>query len=233
MFNQAREGLFKLNNKNIAIILLISSLSVIYDFAVILNIASFFGVERLYNNSGTNDLEDFVFFLAATVFIAVITPLYEEFVFRYFLTKKNPTFYLSVITPLFIAISTISALLIPTSSISIILFLVWIVLFIGFRFLSRKFSEIKINNITYSFAIIFSTLVFCWLHASRYKIFDNPLQLIKTLSYITIQYLPISLFFTFIRLKFQEGFKASLFAHMISNLVVMILLFISLYIIGV
>lgn len=216
---------FNLNNKNYIIFLFTTILLMVYNFFIVAKLTEFFQLKSLSVKTSNNYYDDFTF-VVIFIFIGLLGPIYEEIVYRYFLNQKSQLFYSGFFLLIVNIVSQAHSYL--TRSLDVIVnFGIPIALGSLVYILLSKFKEIPVPKNFRIFAVVISILLFSIGHSAKYDLSVSPKLTMLTIFVVLLQFIPTSLFFTFLRFKFKEGFKAAVLAHCMYNSIVVILLYIS------
>ena len=147
-------------------------------------------------------------------FLAFLIPLWEEFVFRFWLGKKFSI--LTVISlGLFLSLIQLPRVDFPLVAILYIIVVLSLLIFRKKIILQKELDFTTSNNLPY--AIGLSSVIFAFGHFYYYQdtILDNPQYLNLSLFLVFITFGYLGLILSFVRLKF--GFKKSLIVHIFAN----------------
>lgn len=212
------------NSQDFFKITLISTLFAIYSFIVPYIFIQNLGVRRHFEVSGSSFFYDLYSFIPFLFFIAVITPIFEEFIYRFPLNLK--TKQQAILSVLFL-INIISAFVFNGKA-SIIPVIITLLLFSFtlFFFWRNKFLDLGSNKFNKTILIL-SVISFSLSHLGRYNIFDSYRNFALAVTLVLLQYLPISLYLSYLRMRYNDGYVVSVLAHGLINFIPLISIYIT------
>lgn len=207
--------------KFVPLMLLTIILCLIWNVFILFIFTEYLGVQKIYNKSDNSIFSDILRFTVLVVITSIIVPIFEEFVYRFTLNISKS----GQIINSFLYVLIVFSLLASNGKFAGYLFIIQIIILIInlFYLMFNKFKDYEEDNTSLLF-IITSILIFCISHISRYNI-SNNLNLTCVIVMLILQFGPIASYYSYLRLKYKDGYSVAVLAHSFSNLVPTILVY--------
>lgn len=150
-----------------------------------------------------------------------LASLWEEFLFRYYLSFKNKA---GTIWIVLISHYSIFKFFSDGSNASINMILISILISFGFMYIVSKYKEsalFKLFFLSTRFKVFISAFLFSISHITSFNL--SKTNLVFVASYMLILHIPSALFLSYVRLKLENGFWKGVWFHYINNILVLVL----------
>jgi Type II CAAX prenyl endopeptidase Rce1-like len=217
MFKNIKITKFKIND-------LLKITPIVFIFAIwsfgVLYFSSKIGFNQISKNN-TSNFETLNNFVTLIIGSTIIVPILEELSYRLPFKNNNKVFYY-----ISYSISIILVLIQNKISLSLLDLLQFLILISSFLiFVSNNFKDTE--SVLSDKFILLSAISFSLNHIKNYSIQNNYFSFLIIICVLFLQYLPFSLYLSYLRVKYQNGILISILTHSIFNYFALIILYFS------
>jgi hypothetical protein len=219
MFKNIKISKFKIND-------LLKITPIVFLFAiwsfVVLYFSTKMGINQISKNN-SNNFETLNSFITLIIGSTFIVPVIEEISYRLPIRFKNKVFYYITYTA-----SIVLVLIQNKISLSILDLIQFLILITSFLlFINHNFKD---SNLEFSTCfILLTSIAFSLNHIKNYSIQNNYFSFLLIIIVILLQYLPFSIYLSYLRVKFKNGILISILTHSIFNYFAILFLYFSLF----